>query len=191
MTGAVTGLVLAAGRARRFGANKMLARLPQGDSIGVRAAHCIAGAVDALIVVVRSGDEATKGVFAAAGFDVIECPDADRGMAHSLRCGLLQRKDAAAWLVALGDMPYLDAKTVDAVVRCFKEQDGIVVPRCAGQAGHPVVFPARFYLDLIALNGDAGARAIIDAHPTEVAWVDTQDEGVLRDVDAPEDLRRF
>ena len=188
MAAGVTGLVLAAGRARRFGANKMLARLPQGEVIGVRAARCIAGAVDALTVVIRAGDEATQSAFSAAGFGVIECPDADRGMAHSLRCGVLHSKDAAGWLVALGDMPYLDSKTAATLVRCFKEKDGIVVPRCDGQAGHPVVFPARFYSDLLALSGDIGARAIIEAHPTEVAWVDTQDRGVLRDIDAPEDL---
>ena len=74
MADAVTGVLLAAGRARRFGANKMLARLPQGQSIGVCAARTIADAVDALTVVIRAGDEATRLMFSAADFNVIECP---------------------------------------------------------------------------------------------------------------------
>ena len=109
-------------------------------------------------------------------------------MAHSLSFGVKHSKDADAWLVALGDMPYLDTRTADALVRRCKETDGIIVPRYDGQAGHPVVFPARFYSDLVTLGGDTGARAVIDAHAKEVMWVDTHDRGVLRDIDVPEDL---
>ncbi len=188
MTGAVTGLLLAAGRGRRFGANKMIARLPQGDFIGVRAASRLAGAVDAMTVVIRTGDLEAREAFSKGGFDVIECPDADRGMAHSLRCGVMHSNDAVAWVVALGDMPYLETRTVERVVSCFRKSDAIIVPRCRERAGHPVVFPARYYAELIALRGDTGARAIIDAHTRDITWLDTEDEGVLRDIDAPEDV---
>ena len=182
------GLLLAAGRARRFGANKMIARLPHGELVGVQAARSIAGAVDALSVVVRAGDSTTAEAFAEAGFDVIECPDADRGMAHSLCCGVLHSKHAAAWVIALGDMPHLDSQTVRQLVHRFRLNPDIIVPRCGGQAGHPVVFPARFYPDLIAISGDSGARAVIEAYPKEIGWMDTEDHGVLRDIDVPEDV---
>ena len=182
------GLVLAAGRARRFGANKMIARLPRGELVGVQAARSIAGAVDALSIVVRSGDSTTSKAFAQAGFDVIECPDADRGMAHSLCCGVLHSKHAGAWVIALGDMPHLESQTVAQLVHHFRLNPDIIVPRCDGRAGHPVVFPARFYADLMALGGDSGARAIIEAYPKEIVWVDTEDRGVLRDIDVPDDV---
>jgi molybdenum cofactor cytidylyltransferase len=62
------------------------------------------------------------------------------------------------------------------------------VPRCAEQAGHPVIFPARFGAELIALRGDRGARAVLDAHVSEIYELITDDRGVLRDVDTPADL---
>lgn len=186
--GIVTGLVLVAGSGSRFGSNKIVARLPGGEIVGLQAARRIFEAVDNLIVVTRLGDDATAKVFRGCGMSVSECPDARDGMAHTLRHGVSQCETSDACVVAFGDMPFVTALTVTKLVCRFRETQGIVVPTCGGRDGHPVVFPSRFFADLAALSGDVGARTVVDAYRSDVERVETVDDGILRDIDRPEDL---
>ncbi len=181
-------MLLAAGAARRFGANKLLARLPTGETVGLLAASKLAAAVDRMVVVVRATDDLTASVFEAAGYVVVRCAQAHLGMAHSLACGVAASRDSAAWMVALADMPLIATSTLTALTTCWRHADRIVVPMCAGQAGHPVIFPARMVTQLLALEGDRGARPVLDAHRDEVFAFLTDDTGVLRDIDTPADL---
>lgn len=189
MSGAVTGLLLAGGSARRFGANKLCARLPDGSGVGVRAAGALAAAgLARVVVVVRTGDALTREAFRGAGYETVECDAATRGMAHTLGCGLAAAPDAAAWLVALADMPFVDPATVRSIVAAYGRTNAIVVPCFDEREGHPVLFPRRYGPELAALTGDVGARAVLDAHADETEWVTVSDPGVLQDIDAPQDL---
>ena len=181
-------MLLAAGAARRFGANKLLARLPTGETVGLLAASRLAAAVDRMVVVVRATDDLTASVFEAAGYVVVRCAQAHLGMAHSLACGVTASRDSAAWMVALADMPLIATSTLTALTTCWRHADRIVVPMCAGQAGHPVIFPARMVTQLLALEGDRGARPVLDTHRDEIFAFLTDDTGVLRDIDTPADL---
>ena len=187
----LTGLLLAGGSASRFGSNKLLARLPGDERVGLQAAQRIADAVDSLIVVTRAGDDTTRECFSQAGFDVVECADADRGMGHSLRCGVRRSMQARAWMVALGDMPHVETATVKRVIRRFDETDAIIVPNYRQRSGHPVLFPARYRSDLLELSGDEGARPILRFCAAEIKWIETDDPGVLFDIDEPSDLTRM
>ena len=190
MGDALTGLLLAGGSASRFGANKLLARLPGDECVGLKAARRIADAVDSLLVVTRAGDDTTWECFSQAGFEVVACADAHLGMGHSVRCGVRRSMQARAWIVALGDMPHVDTATVQRVIRRFDEADAIIVPRYRQRSGHPVLFPARFRSDLLELSGDEGARSILRSYAAEVQWIETDDPGVLLDIDEPSDLTR-
>lgn len=181
-------MLLAGGAARRFGANKILATLPDGKTAGLCAAANLATAVDALLVVVRADDIATASAFEAAGYRVVPCADAALGMAHSLACGVAASRDSAAWMVALADMPRIEPTTLTLLAACWRREDSIIVPRCGESAGHPVIFPARFGEELMVLEGDRGARRVLDAHVNEIYEFITDDRGVLYDVDTPADL---
>lgn len=184
----MTGLLLAGGAARRFGANKILAKLPNGEQVGLRAAARLVAAVDAMVVVVRGDDMASAAAFEGAGYRVLPCADAALGMAHSLACGVAASQGSAAWMVALADMPLVAPATLALLAACWRREDRIIVPRCGTQAGHPVIFPARFAEELLALTGDRGARPVLDAHVSEIYEFITEDRGVVRDIDTPADL---
>lgn len=187
----LTGVLLAGGAARRFGANKILALLPNGEPLGLRAAARLATAVDEMVVVVRADDRPTGAAFEGAGYRVVPCADAALGMAHSLACGVAASRDSAAWMVALADMPVIEPTTLMLLAACWRREDSIIVPRCAGATGHPVIFPARFRAELLALTGDRGARPVLDAHIPEIYEYITDDRGVLRDIDTPADLSKL
>lgn len=198
--GAVAGIVLAAGCSARMGAqrNKLLER------VGERP--LVAGPVDAMLaagirpVVVVTGFEAERVREALAGRPCRFVHHAGwaAGMGDSIACGLRALREEAAppeaVLVGVGDLPGLRADHVEAIVVAARTADGaigpecIVVPTFAGQRGHPVLFGAAHFEALAGLRGDQGARAILAASERHVRTVDVRDDGIVRDVDTPEEL---
>ncbi len=195
----VIGLLLAAGRGRRFSAaapapaDKLLA-IVDGTPVARRALDALAAGCDAVVAVVRP--DASPALRAAlAGARLVDCADADLGMGHSLAAAARVAADAGAdaVLVMPADMPWLAPATAASIAALAREGDGdaraarIVVPALPdGRRGHPVGFGAGHLQALSRLGGDRGARALLDACPVRIATVD--DAGILRDVDTPSDL---
>ncbi|MES2047966.1 MAG: nucleotidyltransferase family protein, partial [Pseudomonadota bacterium] len=123
----------------------------------------------------------------SAGCEITICPDAQNGMANSL-VHALQRSsaDSAGWVIALADMPFVQAESIAAIVLALNNGAGIAVPTYQGNRGNPVGFSRQYLPQLLALTGDQGARGLLKIFPvTEVAL---NDAGILRDIDFPEDL---
>jgi molybdenum cofactor cytidylyltransferase len=189
-------IVLAAGRARRFGSDKRRHRLADGRPMLAHSVERYAGAFPRCIVVLRPDDPAPEELIPNSAHDpsvhFVRAPDADLGMGHSLAAGA---RAAHGWdyaFVALGDMPWVDPATL-ARLRAVMEDAlvagrarTIVQPVHAGVPGHPVGFAAAFLPELELLQGDEGARALLQRHRDEVQRVEVEDAGVLRDLDSPE-----
>jgi molybdenum cofactor cytidylyltransferase len=94
-------------------------------------------------------------------------------------------------IVALGDMPQVDAALIDRLVAAFDPEKGalVAVPTIAGKRGNPVVWSRRFFADLAKLDGDVGARHLIASYPEAVVEVPMTGNGALVDVDTPDALR--
>jgi molybdenum cofactor cytidylyltransferase len=184
----VAAIVLAAGRASRMGANKLLAEL-DGVPI-VRRTVAAALASGARPVVVVTGHEAAAVREALAGLDVafVHNPSFADGMSTSLRAGLAAAGAADAALVCLGDMPRLAAHHLDALIAAHGGGDTIVVPTFDKKRGNPVLWPRRYFAEIAALSGDVGARALIDRYAEHVAFLPIDDRAILIDVDTPEAL---
>lgn len=181
----VAAIVLAAGRARRMGRNKLIAEL-DGAPI-VRRVAGAALASRARPVVVVTGHEADAVRAALAGLDVVLAhnPDHAEGMSTSLRVGLAAAGPADAALVCLGDMPRLAAHHLDAVIAARAGDDTIVVPTFDRKRGNPVLWPRRYFAEIAALTGDVGARALIDRYAEHVCFLPVDDPAILLDVDTP------
>lgn len=184
----IVGVLLAAGASRRFGGEKLLA--PLGDScVGILAARALRPAVDRAVAVVRPEDEKLARLLEGEGFVPLPFAGAARGMGASLAFGVAAAADADGWLVALGDMPFLGATTVARVAERLRlGSERIVAPRFRGRRGHPVGFRRDLLPELLALDGDRGARSLLADHVAEVSFLECDDEGILLDVDAVGDL---
>ena len=187
----VVGILLAAGGATRFGANKILHPLSDDECIGQRAATALANVVDHLCVVVPSAAPATAAAFQRHDWDVVVCPRAHDGMAYSLRCGIERSADAEAWLIALADMPFIAPATLRVLAQSLRRGSAIVVPEYAGRRGHPVGFSARFKNALSRLEGDVGANGVLAANPDLIEAIAVDDPGILLDINEPADLVRI
>ena len=188
----ITGILLAAGAAKRFGGGKLKQVLPNGLAICVASARNLAAAVDQVIAVVRPGDAATRTLLAAEpNIQIVVCERAEEGMGHSLAAAVAASPNDSHWIVALGDMPLIKPTTILAVVHKIEQGAAFAMPVYQGQRGHPVGIHSRFRADLQALEGDAGARAIIAGHKSDVQLVETDDSGVLVDVDTVADYQNL
>lgn len=184
----ISAILLAAGLGSRFGGDKLLHPLPDGTPIGVQAARNLLAAVPDVVAVVRPGDFPLADLLEQEGCHVTVCQHAARGMGASLAHGVGARGHADGWVIALADMPLIKSATIEAVVREIEAGRDLVAPAFNGERGHPVGFGRRFGAQLLALDGDAGARDIIFAHQHELTLIECGDPGVLQDVDRREDL---
>ncbi len=183
----VVVVLLAAGFGRRFGGDKLSARLPDGRTVGEASLALARAAWPDVVCVVRPGTGMAQ-VARAAGVPVIECPEAIDGMGYSLAAGVRATPEAAGWVIALGDMPFLSPTTVRAVAQAVAAGQDIVAPIHGGERGHPVGFGAGLGLELSTVSGDEGARAVVNRHRQRLVLLPVCDAGILRDVDRPSDL---
>jgi molybdenum cofactor cytidylyltransferase len=97
-------------------------------------------------------------------------------------------RGADAYLIALADMPFIRASSIAAVRDALAAGAPLAAPYFRARRGHPVGLAAQFRLALEALEGDEGARKIIQAHEKSLVKIPVGDPGVLRDIDTPGDL---
>jgi len=187
----IAGVLLAAGRATRFGGPKLLQPLASGLTVAEQAAQNLLLAVPDALAVIRPGDTALRDVLAATGIAVLECPASARGMGASLAGAIRARAGATGWVIALADMPWIRAATFYAVAQQLRDGAPLVVPEYQGRRGHPVGFSAEFQQQLMELDGDIGARQLLAAQAARVLILKIKDPGVIADVDTPMDLKYF
>ncbi|MCF7202379.1 nucleotidyltransferase family protein [Pseudomonas oligotrophica] len=185
----VAALVLAAGAASRFGSDKRRARLADGRTLlGSSLDAPMALLAEAWLVLRPEDDRQALGV--PAETRVVRSETARAGMGHSLASGideLLRASSATSAAIFLGDMPWLRRDTLVALA-AHAAAHRIVVPSWHGRRGHPVIFGRQFWPELSRLDGDTGARALLQAHAAAVQVVEVDDLGVVLDVDTPESL---
>jgi molybdenum cofactor cytidylyltransferase len=109
-------------------------------------------------------------------------------MGATLATGVAATAEAAGWVIALADMPWIAPATVATIATRIAAGAAICAPVRAGRRGHPVGFDRRYRDALMRLTGDQGARSVIAAHRDALLEIAVDDPGILRDVDRPEDL---
>lgn len=122
--------------------------------------------------------------------DWLACDQSALGMGHSLAFGVAQTQHARGWLIGLGDMPDIQASTLQLLAASLASGNAMVAPAYAGKRGHPVGFAAQFRQSLMACMGDQGARKILQGHADQLVTLDVDDSGVLFDIDTVADWQR-
>jgi molybdenum cofactor cytidylyltransferase len=187
----VACVVLAAGSSRRMGShNKLL--LPYRGMPMVRQVVLQALASNCTRVMVVVGHNAPEVERALAGLSVqfVHNEDYAQGIGLSVAAGVSKVRDTEGVLICLGDMPRVDAATLNALMDAFQLDETIEIcrPRYKEQPGNPILWGPSFLPALSRLRGDVGARGILQAHGAHIHWVNIETDGVLQDVDQPEDL---
>ncbi|RLA05106.1 MAG: nucleotidyltransferase family protein [Gammaproteobacteria bacterium] len=184
----VRGVLLAAGRGRRFGADKLMQPLEDGRTLALTSAQTLIDVLPGAIAVCRSEQTLLKQQLEGLGFQVKICDQADQGMGFTLATAVAASGAQDNFLVALADMPFVKAETLQKLVLALQSGAALTQPRFGGRAGNPVGVGRRFRDQLIDAQGDFGARQLLRQHANEIAYIDVDDPGILQDIDRPEDL---
>ena len=135
----VVAILLAAGTATRFGSDKLLHCLPHEVPIAAQAArHLKAVFGDDVIAVVRPRAAALEALFRKEGCKLAVCDRAAEGMGASLACAVRAAGDAAGFVVALADMPFIRSSSIAAVRDALAAGAPLVAPYFRARRGHPV-----------------------------------------------------
>ena len=180
-------LVLAAGSARRFGACKLLHPLSDGRSILQHTLGLYSALFDQVTVVCNDNQELINQALALNASVEVNALS-DQGMSESIKLGVSKTTPALAWLIVLADMPYVASASIIKLCQCAKRSK-IIQARIDNKPANPVLIGRDFYSQLMQLQGDVGAKAIMQAHSDAVIQLDLNDIGLVHDIDRPSDIR--
>jgi molybdenum cofactor cytidylyltransferase len=189
----VAALILAAGRSTRLApANKLLLRDRTGmPMIAQVVTHVLRSRARPALVVLGWQEAEVRAALSGCSVRFVVADDYALGLSASLRAGMRALPaDIDAALICLGDMPLVTEHTLDRLCDAYAPTPGrrIVVPTHAGRLGNPVLWDRGFFTEILALQGDHGARTLFARYQAEICHVPVADDSVLRDFDTAESL---
>ena len=188
--------MLAAGFSRRFGQqDKLMQPLADQQPIGWHAARSLKQVLPDSVAVVRDADTALSAALNSLGLGLEICPPAAQTMADSLVLGVMAAQRAfphvCGVVIALADMPWIQASTIQAVADALRAGATIAQPVFKDKPGHPVGFSAELIPELLQVHGDQGARQVLKQYAHAVVQIACNDEGILRDIDTQAQLADY
>jgi CTP:molybdopterin cytidylyltransferase MocA len=205
----VAGIILAAGKARRFGQPKQLLDYQGQPFVRKVAKTALESGLSPVVVVTGANAEAVEAAVNDLPVTINRNAGWQKGQSSSIKAGLqallhhsvqdsspklfkfgegLERVGAAIFLLA--DQPQVKSTVLHALTEKHAQTlASILAPLVAGQRANPVLFDRATFPDLMSLTGDIGGRSIFSKY--QVDYLPWYDESLLLDIDTPEDLERL
>ena len=194
----IVAIVLSAGESSRMGNPKAL--LPIGGvSFIEEIVRALKGTkIDRIIVVLGHHAEEIRKRIAHLPVTFVVNRDYAKGQLSSLIVAIrslaaektTEKIDGV--LVHLVDHPFISPALVDHMIdRFYETKKLIVIPRCGGRRGHPVIFSSRLFPELLSAPLEKGAKVVVHAHRDETLEIETDFAGVTIDIDTPEEYRQY
>ncbi|MDH3666355.1 MAG: nucleotidyltransferase family protein [Paracoccaceae bacterium] len=188
----VSALVLAAGQSRRMGGRDKLMEPVAGRPLLRHVVEAVLASAVEDVAVVLPPDAADRGAaLEGSGARIVLNPRAEEGMGRSIAAGMAALgPETDAVMVVLADMPDLGPADFDRLIAAFDQEEGRAIVRAvtaAGKPGHPVLFARRFFELLSGLEGDHGARGVVEDHREYLTDVPVTGDAASVDLDTPED----
>ena len=173
------------------GPNKLRAGF-QGHPLVRRTAGRVTAsrAISTLVVLGHQAERVSK-TLEGLQVETIENPDFASGLSSSLKAGIRSvPAGAQGALVVLGDMPEVTTADLDRMIAAFEKSGGTSIVRAThdGKRGNPVILPRSLFPFVEGLEGDTGARHIVEGGAADVVDVEIG-KGASVDVDTPEAMR--
>jgi molybdenum cofactor cytidylyltransferase len=191
---ALGAIVLAAGPSERFGAeNKLLADIGGEALIRVVVRAVMGAGIGDVVVVTGCDEERVAGALEALPLRSAHNANWRAGMGTSIAAGIaaLDVSNEGAFVVP-GDMPRLTSALFQRLAAAFEGSGrrAIVFPaNAAGEQRNPVLWPKRFFPQLMTLSGPKGAKPLLQALGSECLAVTVEDPAILEDIDTQDDLQ--
>lgn len=195
----IAAIILAAGRSSRFDAGpdetKLTAPLLGKPVVRHVAEAALASRAHPILVVTGHAAAKVEAALAGLSLSLIANPNYPSGLSSSLKTGVAALPETAAGvLVLLADMPRVSSAIIDRLIQAFEtapQPPLAVTPTRAGARGNPVLIGRRLFAAVSHLDGDRGARVLIEAAGKGVVECPIDDEAIEVDIDTKDALRRL
>lgn len=188
----LAAVILAGGESRRMGTPKALVPF-RGISF---VQHLVNATRHARIgprrIVLGAGAEQIRDQLGVDPEMIVLNDNWEEGQLASIQAGIRSLPEGTEGLVLCPvDHPLVSANLISNLIHQFDSSGNlIVIPAFRGQRGHPVIFRASLYSELLAAPPDVGARQVVWAHPHDIDEVPTEEEGVVLNLNDPETLKK-
>ncbi|MGC8644982.1 MAG: nucleotidyltransferase family protein [Thermoplasmata archaeon] len=182
----VSGILLAAGKSSRFGREKLLESMGGKRMIEWSMEALRISEIERRIAVVPP----SLGDVVSEDFHVLLNEKQELGISHSIHLAVSYANESNAILFHLADQPFVGPDVMRKMISIFLKNDRkIVAAAVNGDPRNPMVFPRKYYGDLLSLSGDNGAKSVAMSHISDVLMVEV-DEATLMDIDTVGDLEK-
>jgi len=189
----LVAVILSAGESRRMGTPKAL--LPYHGKTFVEhllEITCHSRIASRRIVLGAHLDQ-IRAKLPSEAASIVMNPDWRQGQLSSIQAAIrtIGADETAGLILCPVDHPLFSPKLIAQLIDAFDSSGKLVVlPVYHGRRGHPVIFAASLYPELLAASPAIGAREVVWAHAAELQEVPTEEEGVVLNINDPETLRR-
>jgi molybdenum cofactor cytidylyltransferase len=189
----LAAVILSGGASRRMGSPKALVSYQGRPFLEHLLSVTNHPAIGVRRVVLGPDAEAISQGIALAPEEIVINHAWENGQLSSIHVALRSLPpDTDGILLCPVDHPLISASLVDNLIDVFfKERPPVVVPSYRGRRGHPVIFAAATYDELLKAPMDQGARAVVWAHKGEVQEVSTTEEGCVLNLNDPNAVARL
>jgi molybdenum cofactor cytidylyltransferase len=190
----VAAVILAAGASGRMGSPKALLRTEGHSFVRTIIDRFREAGIDGTFVVVGAHAKEIRTEIEGMDVGLIDNPSWPEGQLSSIQRGIgcVERDGFDAAMIAPVDHPAVLSSTIAALLSGYRTHPhAIVLPVCGSRRGHPALFDRSVFRELLQASPAVGAREVIRRDPSRILEVHTNDEGVITDIDTPEEFARY
>jgi len=186
----VCAVILAAGFSERFGSNKLIMDVGGKPIIRHAIESALGSSADRVAVVIPVGS--TMRTYISASVTLITNSLRDKGISSSIAAAVKYLKESAdAIMFMVADQPMIDAGTLDNILWIFRQNPSFIVASSVnGELRNPMIFPKRYFEELLQLTGDSGAKSVALKNIKHVIRVEVNPEKLV-DIDTVDDLAKL
>lgn len=190
----IAGIILAAGESRRYGRPKQLLDFYGKPFVRAIAEKALEAGLEPVILVTGAHAREVESAVDGLAIHLVRNDAWDAGQSSSVRAGLASLgslpSQVGGALFLLADQPQVTVEVLRALVEFHaRELPSVAAPLVEDRRANPTLFDLATFPDLLQLTGDQGGRALFSKYsPAYLPWLD---DGLLRDVDTPEDYDRL
>ena len=186
----ISAILLAAGQSKRMtGGNKLTKEIQGMPLIKHSVKNILASSVDELIIVLGYQNEIIeKLIDKHQKVKIFFNKDFESGIASSIKVGINNlSKKTESFFICLGDMPMIDKKIYNHLIS-FRNKKDIIVPTYNNIQGNPVLFSKLIRPEILSIDGDIGAKKILEINKNKIMKIKIDDASITRDFNTKNDF---